>query len=235
MPPTNSSAEASTNKQKPQKIEGWAQLMIGSPRSIRDWKSTSLMKVASRRPQVVEAVLPAAQARMRSSWTSAARTDGRGRQNTPATPRRTRPEMFVSVGMADSSYLALIASASTRASPAGRHDAVVGHVEDRRLGVGVDGHDQVGVFHAFDVLRRAADSQGDEATRLDGHARLAHLPRRRQPALVDDRPRGADRPPRARASSSATSRFSFCWMPRPTATRISCWVMSTSPPAGRMY
>ena len=51
MPPTNSRAEAITNTQKPQKISGWAQLMIGSPRSMRDWNSTSLTKVDSRRPR----------------------------------------------------------------------------------------------------------------------------------------------------------------------------------------
>ena len=33
----------------------------------------------------------------------------------------------------------------------------------------------------------------EKAARLDGHARLAHLPRGRQPALVDHRPQGADR------------------------------------------
>ena len=51
MPPTNSSAEATTKQQKPQKITGCAQLMIGSPWSIRDWNSTSLTNVTSRRPR----------------------------------------------------------------------------------------------------------------------------------------------------------------------------------------
>ncbi len=71
--------------------------------------------------------------------------------------------------------------------------AVVGDVEDRRLGVGVHGDDQVGALHPFQVLRRAADAQGQIQLGLDGHARLAHLARGRQPALVDHRPRGADR------------------------------------------
>ena len=69
----------------------------------------------------------------------------------------------------------------------------MGHVENRRLGVGVHGNDQLGVLHALLVLRRAADAQGEIELGLDRHARLAHLPRGRQPALVHHRPRGADR------------------------------------------
>ena len=54
-------AEASTNMQKPQKIAGWAQLMIGSPLSIRDWKRTSLTEGDRPQAEVIQAVLPASQ------------------------------------------------------------------------------------------------------------------------------------------------------------------------------
>ena len=47
----NISAEAITKKQKPQKITGWAQFMIDSPLSIRDWPMTSFKKVTVRSPR----------------------------------------------------------------------------------------------------------------------------------------------------------------------------------------
>jgi hypothetical protein len=37
----------------------------------------------------------------------------------------------------------------------------VGHVEDRRIGVGADGGDQVGALHAGKVLDGAADAAGN--------------------------------------------------------------------------
>ena len=76
-------------------------------------------------------------------------------------------------------------------------DAVVGHFEDRRLGVLVDGDDRARALHADQVLNRARDAERDVQLRRHRLARAADLALHRQPAVVADRPRrrelGAER------------------------------------------
>ena len=74
----------------------------------------------------------------------------------------------------------------------------MGNVEDRAFGSVFTARIKSESFIPSTCSGGAADSQRDEAARLDGHARLANLPRRGEPALVDDRPRGADGPAKRR-------------------------------------
>src|SRR3954452_4950111 len=71
-------------------------------------------------------------------------------------------------------------------------DAEVGELEDRRVGVLVDGHDVLRGLHADLVLDRAGDARGEVQLRRDGLARLADLRRVRVPAGVDHRTGGRD-------------------------------------------
>ena len=71
------------------------------------------------------------------------------------------------------------------------HDAEVGHREDRRLGILVDGDDVLRALHAHQVLGGAGDARGDVHRRLHDLAGLAHLVRVGHPAGVDDGARGA--------------------------------------------
>src|SRR5919106_4685349 len=71
--------------------------------------------------------------------------------------------------------------------------AVVGDVEDRSLGIRVDGDDGAARLHAGQVLHGAGDAHGEVDLRLHSLARLAHLARVRRPALVDERPRDGER------------------------------------------
>ena len=70
--------------------------------------------------------------------------------------------------------------------------AEVGQLEDRRLGVLVDGHDRLRGLHAGAVLDRAGDAGGDVQLRRDRLAGLADLVAVRIPAGVDRGTRGAD-------------------------------------------
>src|SRR5215207_855528 len=54
-------------------------------------------------------------------------------------------------------------------------DAEVGQLEDRGLGVLVDGHDGLRGLHAGAVLDRTGDADGDVELRGDGLAGLPHL------------------------------------------------------------
>src|SRR4051794_20416077 len=71
-------------------------------------------------------------------------------------------------------------------------DAEVGQLEDRRLGVLVDGHDGLRGLHAGAVLDRTGDADGDVELRRDGLAGLPHLEAVRVEAGVHRRPGGAD-------------------------------------------
>jgi len=73
------------------------------------------------------------------------------------------------------------------------HQAVVGDLEDGRLGVGVDGDDDLAALHAGQVLVGAADAGGD--VQLGGHhlAGLADLQVVGDPAGVHGGARGAHR------------------------------------------
>ena len=66
-------------------------------------------------------------------------------------------------------------------------DAVVGELEDGRLGVLVHGDDGLGALHADDVLNRAGDAEGEIELRCDGLPGAADLPIDREPAVVADR------------------------------------------------
>src|SRR2546426_1393154 len=70
-------------------------------------------------------------------------------------------------------------------------DAVVGDLEDRRLGVLVDGHDHLRRAHAGQVLDRARDAEAHVELGRDRPARLADLEPVRAPARVHRRARGA--------------------------------------------
>src|ERR1700761_1928049 len=64
------------------------------------------------------------------------------------------------------------------------HDAVVGDLEDRGLGVLVDRDDRLGGLHAGPVLDGAGDPDGGVELRGDGLAGLPDLERVRVPARV---------------------------------------------------
>src|SRR4051794_31695792 len=69
-------------------------------------------------------------------------------------------------------------------------DPEVGELEDRRIGVLVDGHDVLRGLHADLVLDRARDARRQVELRRDGLARLADLAGVRIPAGVDHRAGG---------------------------------------------
>jgi len=71
-------------------------------------------------------------------------------------------------------------------------DAEVGVLEDRRIGVFVDGDDVLGGLHAREMLHRAGDADGEINIRLDGLAGLADLHGVGHPAGVDCGAAGAD-------------------------------------------
>src|SRR2546421_3836804 len=70
-------------------------------------------------------------------------------------------------------------------------DAVVGDLEDRRLGVLVDGHDHLGGAHAGQVLDGARDTEAQVELGRDRTAGLADLEAMRPPAGIDGGARGA--------------------------------------------
>src|SRR4029450_5470080 len=72
------------------------------------------------------------------------------------------------------------------------HDTEVGQLEDRGLGVLVDGHDGLRGLHAGAVLDRPGDADGDVELRRDGLAGLPHLEGVRVEAGVHRGPGGAD-------------------------------------------
>ncbi len=76
--------------------------------------------------------------------------------------------------------------------------AVVGHLEDRRLGVLVDRDDRARALHADEMLDRARDAESDVQLGRHRLAGASNLAFHRQPAVVADRPRrcelGAKRP-----------------------------------------
>src|SRR3990172_5200229 len=78
------------------------------------------------------------------------------------------------------------------------HRPVVGDTEDRCVRVRVDGHDQLGVAHPLQVLRRAADTEREVQLRFHPQAGLADLACPRQPARVGHRTRGGDGTPHPR-------------------------------------
>src|SRR5579863_5049704 len=67
-------------------------------------------------------------------------------------------------------------------------DAVVGDLEDGRLGILVDRHDRLAGLHAGPVLDRAGDPDRQVQLRGDGLAGLPDLERVRVPARVRYRP-----------------------------------------------
>src|SRR5688572_5506116 len=72
------------------------------------------------------------------------------------------------------------------------HDAVVGDLEDGRVGVLVDAHDHLGRRHPGQVLDGPADAAGHVERGRNRLARLADLVLVIDPAGVDDGPRRAD-------------------------------------------
>jgi hypothetical protein len=115
-------------------------------------------------------------------------------------------------------------------------DAVVGHLEDRRFLVLVDGDDDAAVLHAGEVLDGARDADGDVEVRRDDLAGLADLPVVRHEARVDRGARGAHR--RAELVGERLEHLGEVLaepMPRPPETMIFAAVSSgrsTSRPRG---
>jgi hypothetical protein len=54
-------------------------------------------------------------------------------------------------------------------------DAIVGDLEDGSFGVAVDGHDDLALVHAGEMLDGSGDADGDVELGLDGLAGLADL------------------------------------------------------------
>ncbi len=73
------------------------------------------------------------------------------------------------------------------------HDPVVGDLEDRGRGVGVDRDDHARTHHPDDVLDRARDPDRDVELRRDRPPGLADLKGGRSPPRVRDRTRGSHR------------------------------------------
>ena len=71
-------------------------------------------------------------------------------------------------------------------------EAVVGHIEDRRIGVAVDGHDRARVFHACQMLHGAGNSHRDVQFWRHDFAGLADLQLVRRNSRVDECARAAD-------------------------------------------
>mmetsp|Transcript_44045 Transcript_44045/g.127376 ORF Transcript_44045/g.127376 Transcript_44045/m.127376 type:complete len:246 (+) Transcript_44045:144-881(+) len=71
------------------------------------------------------------------------------------------------------------------------HQAVIGHLEDRRIRVLVDGHDGLRVLHAREVLDGAADAHRHVELRRHDLAGLAHLELVGHETRVHCRTRGA--------------------------------------------
>jgi hypothetical protein len=106
-------------------------------------------------------------------------------------------------------------------------EAVVGHAEDRRLGILVDRHDHLGVLHAGQVLDGAADAAGHVQLRGDDLARLAHLPVVGCVTRVHGRPAGAERGAQLVGQRVSTSlNFSLLPIARPPETMILAAVSS---------
>jgi len=72
------------------------------------------------------------------------------------------------------------------------HDAVVGDLEDGRLGVLVHRADHLGGPHPRQVLDGARDAEAQVELRRDGPSRLADLEAVRPPSGVHRRARGTD-------------------------------------------
>ena len=70
------------------------------------------------------------------------------------------------------------------------HDAIVGDLEDGRVGILVDGDHALRAFHAHQMLNRSGDSNGQVELGRDSLARAAYLALQRQPAVVADGARG---------------------------------------------
>lgn len=73
-----------------------------------------------------------------------------------------------------------------------RYNAVIGDVEDRGMGIGVDGDDALRILHAHDMLVRAGYAAGDVHAWRHPPPGYADLTRVREPAIVHDRTRCAD-------------------------------------------
>src|SRR5262249_52882333 len=71
-------------------------------------------------------------------------------------------------------------------------DPVVGDLEDRRLRVLVDGHDDLGRAHAGEVLNGAGNAKAQVELGRDGPSGLADLETMRTPAGIHGGARGAD-------------------------------------------
>src|SRR5713226_7615071 len=71
------------------------------------------------------------------------------------------------------------------------HDAEIRNLEDRRLGVLVDGADHLGGAHTRQVLDGARDAEAQIQLRRDGPPRLPDLEAVGPPARVDGRARSA--------------------------------------------
>src|SRR6185503_10446502 len=72
-------------------------------------------------------------------------------------------------------------------------DPIIGHLEDRRVLVLVDGDDRLRGAHAGEVLHGAGDAYGDVKLRTDETSRLSYLIAVWAPAIVGNGARGSDR------------------------------------------
>src|SRR5581483_4272322 len=66
------------------------------------------------------------------------------------------------------------------------HDPIVGNLENRGVGVLVDGDDETRRGHAREVLNRTAQAESDVQVGRNGLPRLSHLILVPDPARVDD-------------------------------------------------
>ena len=73
------------------------------------------------------------------------------------------------------------------------HEAIIGDVKNRRVGIAVDGHDGARVLHASQVLNRARNTQRDVQLRGDDFTGLADLEFVRCDAGIDQGTRASNR------------------------------------------
>ena len=94
----------------------------------------------------------------------------------------------------------------------------MGYLQNRRVGIAVDGHDNIGLLHACQMLDCAGYAAGNVEARLNGFAGLANLMVMLNPAKINRGARSTDLPASSPANSASIRKFSGPCSPRPPDT-----------------